>query len=256
MSFPTVPYEFAPVNPAPGGLLAAVNWQPDDGPPRWGPGGIELRPPTNYGGEDSTGVWPVDWLAAENEVGSNIKTGTPPDAPEEPFLPVVLYGFDWGLPSAAIKAEVEARARQNLRLQEPLLLADHFATRVLADAGTPTAADSIIEAVSAVEAAFALTNTVGVVHAAPKWAAYAAQANQLVRGSNGPRTPSGHLWVFDGGYTDELDDTLVGTSPVIGWRTEVATRDSLDFERNRYVVIAERSMVLAYESAIGAVEIS
>lgn len=257
MTLPAVQFTFPAVNPAPGGLLAAVTWQPEDGPPRWGPSGVQPRIPTNYGGEDATGVWDAPWLAAEDDLDpGDIKTGARPDMPEDPFPSVTVYGFDWCNPSEPARAEVEQRARQNLRLMEPGLVENTFATRALTDAPTPAAAANFIEAVSSIEAAFAATNTVGVIHASPKWAAPAAQADLLVRGSSGMRTPLGHLWVFGSGYVDTLADTLVGTSPVYGWRTDVAVRDSLDFEHNRYVVIAERSLVLVYEAAIGAVEIS
>lgn len=256
MTLAPIAHTFPPVNPAPGGLLAAVSWQPDDGPPRWGPGGVLPRVSTNFGGEDATGVWDVDWLAAEDDLGpGDIKDGERPDEPEDPFPSVTVYGFDWCNPSEPARAEVEARARQNLRLMEPLMAEGAFADRLLDDT-TSVSAANIIDAVSQLENMLARTNTMGVIHASTGWAAIAANA-QLVRWTSvGATTPLGHRWVFGGGYIDGLGANLVATSPVVGWRTEVTTRDSLDFERNRYVVIAERAMVLAYEAAIGAVVIN
>jgi len=56
---PLPTYVNAPaINPAPGGLFAAVDWQPNDGPSRF-LNGVELSG-MNFPG-DQVGVWDVPW---------------------------------------------------------------------------------------------------------------------------------------------------------------------------------------------------
>ncbi|WP_231894735.1 hypothetical protein [Gordonia sp. 852002-51296_SCH5728562-b] len=122
----------------------------------------------------------------------------------------------------------------------------------------PRRRNGIVEAVAELEAALGRTNTIGVIHASPRWAAHAADHNLLqFVGGGAPRTPLGHLWVFGGGYEDSpMSDTLVATSPLYGWRDAVAVRDTIEARYNQYVAIAERSVVIGYERAIGAATIT
>lgn len=53
-----------------------------------------------------------------------------------------------------------------------------------------------------------------------------------------------------------MSDTLVATSPLYGWRDAVAVRDTIEARYNQYVAIAERSVVIGYERAIGAATIT
>ena len=67
------------------------------------------------------------------------------------------------------------------------------------------------------------------------------------------KTPLGHTWALGGGYVDTLDNLMVATSPVFGWRDTVQVRPVLDPDTNTYAAVAERSVVLGYEKLIGAV---
>lgn len=245
------------VNPAPGGLYSVTSWtEAAEGEAlRWLPSGVEIRA-HNYGGEDAFGVWEAPWNAATADLTEDdVKTGERPEW-LDPFEPVTVWASDECDLTAPSRAEVRTRAAQNLRLLEPVAVERKFAARLLADAGTPDGVASVVEAVGAIEDAFAVTNTLGFIHARPGFLAPAVAANLVVRSSAGLKTPGGHSWVFGGGYVDGLADTIVATSLTFGWRGEVALRDAPDLQHNRFVAIAERSVVVGYEALIGAVTVS
>jgi hypothetical protein len=113
----------------------------------------------------------------------------------------------------------------------------------------------IVSAVSRIEAEFAMTNTVGVIHAGAQWAAYAARNNLITRSGSALKTPLGHTWVFGGGYVKGLENVMVGTSPTYGWRDAVQVRESIDTAHNKRIAVAERSVVVGYEHAVAAARI-
>lgn len=242
------------VNPAPNGLLAVTSWQPQDGPLRW-LAGMDVTV-FNYGGAGAFGVWNADWCATTDDLGpGDVKTGERPEMPDT-FAALTTWAYDECDLTKASQAEVRTRAEQIHRLQEPNAAETAFAARLLGDAGTPGTAGHITAAVAWLEAALARTNTVGVIHAGAQWAAPAAEAGLIVRSGAGFKTPLGNTWVFGGGYVDALDDVLVASSPVFGWRGEVDMREVPVPERNRFAVVAERSMVLGYETVVGAVSVA
>jgi hypothetical protein len=243
-------------NPAPGGLYAATAWtdEPAGGPLRWLADGVVVRP-HNYGGENAFGVWAADWCASPDDLAEgDIKDGVRPITPDS-FAPVTVWAYDECDLTAPSQAEIVERVQQNLRLQEPVAVEREFAARALLDAGTPTGADDLVEAISILEAAFAKTNTVGLVHASPAWAAVADRHNLIRRSGGALRTPLGHRWVLGGGYADGLGGTLVATGPTFGWRGEVTTTETTKPQHNLAVAIAERSVVVGYEAAVAAVEL-
>lgn len=244
------------VNPSPNGLFAAAQWRDEDGPSRWLGPGVDVRV-WNYGGADSYGVWESDPCA----YGDDMEEGDlkePGDRPD--WLDTFPHFTSWAADECALtrtsQEEVRARAQQVHRLQEQPAVEAAFATRLLADGGTPGTPEDIVAAVAALEGALAVTNTVGVIHASATLAAYAAQAQLIIRSGSTLRTPLGHRWVFGGGYTDVLGDTLVATSPVFGWRGPVTLRTAIKEEHNRFYAIAERSLALGYESLVGAATIT
>lgn len=247
------------VNPAPGGLWSAVQWNEvaEGDPLRWLASGIEVVP-FNYGGEESFGVWSAPWCVPEADLDpeTDVKEPGGRAGPLDPFLALTTWAADECDLTAASQAEVRTRAVQNHRLQEPTAVEAEFATRMLADAGTPDTADDVVGAVAWLESQLGLTRTVGLVHASPMWAASASQANLLVRGSLAPKTPLGHQWVFGPGYLDALGDSLIATSPVFGWRGPVSLRDAKDLPHGVFRAIAERSLVLAYERVVAAVTVT
>lgn len=252
----TVPFDAPLVNPAPNGLFGAVQWAVEDGPLRWLASGVDVRV-FNYGGDTQFGVWAADWCVAEEDLDpvDDLKRGVRPEFPDT-FLPLTTWAADYCDLRRESRDEVRMRAEQVHRLQEPNAVETFLATRLLADTGTAAAAADIVAAVSKLEGQLAQTGTVGVIHAGAQWAAYAAQA-QLIRYQGGKLvTPLGNQWVFGGGYVEGLADTLVATSPVFGWRGGVQVNDAPSLRVNEFLAVAERSLVVAYEAAVGAAEIT
>lgn len=243
------------VNPASTGLFAATQWTSDAEPFRWLPSGVEIRP-WNFR-LSGFGVWAAAWDAVQSDLGPD-DVKAPGVRPESlpVFAPITTFASDEGDPSPESQAEVLVRAQQIHRLQEPNAVGAVFAERMLDDVGTPDTADDLVGAVAQIEAQFADENTVGYIHASPMWAASAAQAMLLVRSNTGLKSPLGHTWVFDGGYRSALGETLVATSQPFGWRGEVVTRSGVDLELARFQAIVERSMVIGYEHAAGAVTVT
>lgn len=254
--FAPVVFDAPLVNPAPNGLDAAVAWSDEQGPLRWLTSGIDVRV-FNYGGDTQFGVWLPDWCASDDDLdpATDLKRGVRPDFPDT-YLPMTTWASDHCDLRPESRDEVRVRAQQVHRLQEPNQIEKAFATRILTDAGTPAAVADIVAAVSKLEAAIGRTNTIGVIHASATWAAYAAQAQLIVRSGTTLRTPLGHLWVFGGGYVDGLGDTLVATSPVFGWRGPVEVNDAPSLRVEEFLAVAERSLVVGYEQSVGAVVIT
>ncbi|MBA4025201.1 MAG: hypothetical protein C0482_22845 [Gordonia sp.] len=96
-----------------------------------------------------------------------------------------------------------------------------------------------------------------MIHAGAQWAAPAAQAKLIIwQGGVAPRTPLGHTWVFGGGYVLGLVTSLVATSPTFRWRDTPEIRETIDAAHNRFLTIAERSVVIGHEHAIGVATIT
>jgi len=246
-------FEAPLLNPSPGGLYSVVTWVQDGGDvARFLGEGVRIRP-HNYGGEDSVGVWDSPWCGEPGSgSGNQRKFGFRPDI-AEPFTPVTIWAYDECDPTPASQAEVRTRAAQNPRLMESTLAAIALAERLLADA-TPVTKPDLRSALGYLEGRLAITGTVGVVHANPE---LATEDFGLVVG-NRPNfvTPLGNRWAYGGGYVDTLDQTLIATSPLYGWRTDVIVRDTFDQNTDTYAAVAERSLVIGYEQLIAAVTIT
>lgn len=245
------------VNPAPNGLYAVTMWS-DSGEGealRWLPEGVEIRP-HNYGGDDAFGVWAAAWNAAEADLtDEDVKTGVRPDIPD-PFVPMTVWASDEVTFFQEEPAGARVRAQQNLRLLEQVAVESQFAARMLDDATPAATATDVVDAVGLLEEAFATTNTLGFIHAAPRYLARASASQLVIRSGAGLKTPAGHTWVFGGGYAAGLGDTLVATSQPFGWRSEVAVRDATDVAVDKFTSIAERSILVGYEALVGAATIS
>ncbi|MGE2690093.1 hypothetical protein [Mycolicibacterium pulveris] len=243
------------VNPSAPGLWGVTQWTDTSEPLRWLPSGVEIRP-WNYGFEESFGVWAAAWDAAQSDLGpEDVKQAAERPEPLAAFAAITTWAADECDLMAPSRDEARTRAAQIHRLREPIAVEAEFAARMLDDADTPTAVADLVAAVGALDEALAATNTVGFIHARPGLISVAAEKNQLVRTGVGWQTPSGHRWVFGGGYIDALGDKLVATSQPFGWRGEVALRTGEDLPLNRFHAIAERSLVIGYEALLGAVEI-
>lgn len=254
-AFPPVVFDAPLVNPAPNGLFGAVTWAEESGPLRWLGAGVDIRV-FNYGGGPSYGVWQADPFALDGDLeAGDVKT--PGERPADPdtFPHFTSWAADYCAVTAPAQAETLLRAQQIHKLQEQTAVESFLTDRLLTDGGAPFAADDIVHAVSEIEGLFAATSTVGVIHASAKLAAYAVK-NDMAK-QNGTRwlSPLGHQWVFGGGYMEGLGDTLVATSPLFGWRGPVVPREVIKHEWNRHYVIVERSLVIGYEAALGAVSL-
>ncbi|UOW92998.1 major capsid pentamer protein [Gordonia phage CaiB] len=245
-----VEYEAPLVNPSPNGLYPVTAWT-DEAVTRWLAEGVRVRL-HNYGGEAAFGVWDAPWCG---DPGDSIKDGERPEN-GEPFDPITAWSYDQCDLTPASRQETVDRALQNLRLIVQTAVEREFSARLLADAGTPATAADIVAAVSHIEAEFAKTNTTGLIHASAGLAAYAQRYGLIIRTGGTLKSPLGHTWVFGGGYVEGLGQTIVGTSPTFGWRSEISQRSTEETRYNQFVAVAEQSVVIGYEKSIGAATIS
>ncbi len=253
-----IPVQFEPPlqNPAPTGLYAATTWT-DIAPnqPSRHLSGVQVRPVGNYGGEGASGLWPNDSCATGTEPDPALrKEGTRPSG-LDPFESVTVWSYDECDLTAPSREEVQARALQIMRLEEQTAVEREFAERMKADAGTiDQTAASLKLAVGYLEGLFALSNTVGFIHAGAQWASQ--EFGLVIRSGTRLVSPLGHTWVFGGGYVDGLDRVLIATSPTFGWRDQVALRTAIDERHNTFAAVAERTVLVGYEHLIGAAEIT
>lgn len=279
MTSPTIthglaPVEFTPPVAAPAwplGLDTATTWtEAADGDAlHWLPSGVQVRL-RSYREPGAFGIWGAPWCVSPDDLDpeADIKTGPPvADDDPDPFEAQTVWAFDrlqeCGNLSAFDRGQAVERARQTFALRGPIAVETEFATRLLADAPSPTDVDDLVAAVGHLEQTFAATGTAGLIHARVGLLARAEHLRLVVRepgtepGSPGVlRTPAGHRWVFGAGYATPLGNTLIGTSPTYGWRDEVAVREVIQYEQNQFVTIAERSVIVAYEAVIGAAVIA
>ena len=277
MTTALLPVEFSPplIAPAsPFGLAAVTIWPDGDTAPsdaeRWLPSGVQFRQRTHRP-RAAFGIWGASWCADPDDLGpGDLKRGAAVvDDDPDPYLAVTAWASDrlqrCGNLSEFDRAEVRERAEQTFAIKEPIAVETAFATRLVADAGTPMSATDPVKAVAAVEQTLALAGTVdALVHARLGWLAIAENLRLIVRddadrtadGSPVLRTPSGHRWVFGGGYATPLGNRLIATPQTYGWRGQVQTREAIDYPREQFVAITERSTVIGYETVLAAAVIT
>lgn len=270
MTTALLPVEFTPplIAPAhPIGLDAATTWTEAAAgqPAHWLPSGVQMRARTHRG-PGAFGVWGAPWCVSPGELDpeDDLKTGPPPeDDDPDPFEAMTVWAFDrlqeCGNLTAYDRGQVVERARQTFTVSEPIAVETAFATRLAAEAGTPAAIDDLVAAVGHVEQAFAAVGAYGLVHARVGLLAVAEDRRMMVRDPAAPgvlRTPAGHRWVFGGGYADPLGNKLIGTSVTYGWRSDVEVREAIEYRHNEFVAIAERSVIVGYETLVAAAEIT
>ncbi|SON63385.1 hypothetical protein MSIMFI_04915 [Mycobacterium simulans] len=252
----------APLLPMPPyGLYQVVTWAQDGTEPlRWLPSGVVIRP-FNFPGDDGFGIWNAPWNVDPDDLTEDdLKTGERPDISDlAAHEAMTVYGFDHnycGDMRESERQDVRDRAARNLARLEQRAVETSFAARLLNDAGTADSAADIVDAIADLEGALAKAQTPGVIHAGAQWATRALSKQALIADGTGFRTAMGHQVVFGGGYVDALGDKLVASSPVFGWRGPVSQREAIRHTSNQFVALAERSVLLGYESAIAAVEIT
>jgi len=287
---PALEFEVPLVNPSPSGLYTATSWTEVTGPSRFLGAGVRFRT-HNYGGEGAFGVWESEWCV---DPTGQIKEGERPGF-LDPFAPITVWAYDECDLTEQTRVDIVERVQQNLRLLEQTAVERELAERLLIEGGSagsssiglyeppypeadgdklyapfntevtdklyPTGDDTIVDvpdiiaAVSRIEAEFAITNTVGFIHAGAQWAAYAARYNLITRSGAALKTPMGHTWVFGGGYVKGLENVIVGTSPTYGWRDQVQVREWVDAPHNKRIAVAERNVVIGFEQAVSAARV-
>lgn len=262
------PVDFSPPLLAPAspyGLAAVTLWPDGDHPTgealHWLPSGVQFRQRT-YRPDAAFGIWDAPWCANPDDLGpGDVKSGAAVvDDDPDPFVAVTAWAVDrlqeCGNLSTFDRAEARERAAQTFATREPVAVETAFATRLVADAGTPEPAADLLGAVAHLEETLAATGTVNaLVHARVGLLAVAEHDRLLVRddGASGVlRTPGGHRWVFGGGYATPLGDRLIATPQTYGWRGAVETREAIAFHRSQFVAITERSSVIGYEAVLAA----
>lgn len=251
---PPIRYDAQPVPPAGFGLYAAANII-ETGTTRRHIGGAIVRP---YNCDEGFGTYPA--LMCDPDETPPVKAALRA-VDSETFEPVVVWAADECAPDST-EEEVMARARQNLALHEQLIVESAFATRLLADAGAPTVVASLEEGIGVLEEFLGEQGYNGYIHAARRWAVGAGNLSALNGSGALLRTKLQNTWVFGGGYSDTLGDTLVATGPLFIWRDTpfeqvVTTGSSPVPEHNNSVyAMTERMVVVAYECAIAAVTIT
>lgn len=244
-----------PLSPSPIGLYRYVQWVTSGDPARFLLNeGILIRP-HNYGGSSAFGVWNSGWCANPGSVTP--KAGDRPDISAlDPFVGETVFGYDHNYCANLTQEsrdEVAFRAQHNLDLLEQVAAERQLADRMLDDAGTPTAVTGITAAIGLLEGAILATGVPGFIHLGGHWAARLANA-QLY--PDDEMSPLDYPYVFGGGYVDGLDDVIVATSQIFGWKGDVQVNTAIQYDHNEVIAVAERSVLLGYEKLIAAVQVS
>lgn len=235
VQMPLVQFDEPTFNPHTGGLFTAATVETSDAFDR-AQGGIETTA-LNSGGH---GYW--DTGCGPQDDPDQVKQGVRPGRYSSDSM-IVWAADDCGLIGNSVE-ESKARAQQILRLYEEMDAEAATVPVLLDKAGTPatapTGADAFVLAVGAIEQALGKTGVAGVIHARRGLAALAARSGLVVSNSAGKlTTPLGNTWAFGAGY-DELDNTLVGTGPVLVRKGPVFVQEAVAHRKNERTAIAER----------------
>lgn len=187
------------------------------------------------------------------------KTFDPDETPIERESFVVYASLACG--SAGKKTiDLETKVRRRLANGEQTVAEAGMAT-ILAAGATPLVAPGVMitDVVGELEQwlygsdttapADAQYGNVGYLHASPRIAAHAVDADLIVQ--DGPlfRTRMGTIWVFGGGYPD--DGTIYISGNVTIWRSPDVfvpePRQILNRTTNQYHLIAEREYAVSYD---------
>jgi hypothetical protein len=245
--------------PVPNGVYDAVAWVEDDEDvTRWLANGAAIQT-VNFGFEDQFGVWTEDWCAAAASIVQDKQKQRPAYA-DLKFTAKTMFAWDQNACARLHDeelSEVRERARQGLAVNEQRSFETTFGTRLIADAADATTAADLVAAIGYLEEQIALAGVKSaVIHARPIWASVAASARLFQLRADGWHTPSGHLMVFGAGYIAGLANVLVATSPMYGWRGAVRNFESLTPDLNLFTALSERSVMIGYEKAIAAVDVT
>lgn len=157
-------------------------------------------------------------------------------------------------------ADLEAKVRRRLANGEQTV-AEAGMAAILATGATPLIAPGLmlVDVVGELEQwlygndttapADAQYGNVGYLHASPRIAAHAMDADLIVQDGPLLRTRMGTIWVFGGGYPD--DGTIYISGNVTIWRSPDVfvpePRQLLNQTTNQYHLIAEREYAVSYD---------
>lgn len=227
-----------PLTPHPFGLYSVATPIDLDAPARL-LGGVDWIP-SNCG---PSGIWEYGICPADPDP-EDVKAGARPD--HDNFPPATIWATDDCELYATDTAENEARAMQLLRLHEPVWAERHLAELIASRATPLPAADTVVDAVGALEDALGGHGFPGVLHARRGLAATAAAARLVAAQGAHLVTPLANSWLFGAGYT-ELGDTLYATGPLTVWRGVTSVRVAVDHTINRRQAVAERVVTVGWE---------
>lgn len=231
------------------GLYGVVDWVQSGGELRFLDAGVVIRT-QNTGLGNQVGLWTENWLVASGAISSSkVKDRT--TAFLDPFTETTVYAYDHNYDAdirAESRAECDARAARALDQIEPIKVEGVVATRLAADAGSPSTKTGLVATVSYLEGELAKLGLTGYFHIGAQWAAYAAN----LRLDQGGRTPLGHKWVYGGGYVAGLGAKVVVTTQPFGWRGAAEAKSVVSPQTNQYVAVVERSLVIGYEAVLAA----
>lgn len=240
-------YAPPPANPSPGGLYSVAALTDAGDPSRLAQNVVVET--WNCG---TAWVWPIDCKADDpdpspkgaeprNDWGSHEFTGD-------------VIGADDNCSALVPEEEAQGRAKQLLRLQEPVKVEQQLTSRLLAMAGTPTDVTGLVAAVGALEEAVAEFGFTGVIHAAPHLAAALQNAQLVTKSGQYLLSPSGHRYAFGSGYAD-LGETLVATGPVAVHQGPIVFNHGPNYPTNQRLSVAEREVLVTWECWTTAVTI-
>ncbi|WP_305779494.1 hypothetical protein [Nocardia nova] len=246
-----VRFEAPPLPSAGYGLYSAATLFEESEPARQLLAGVDVYP---HNCDTGVGTYSTELCDDDPAVKAAGERGAPLN-----FQPTVVYAAS-ECRTDQTEAEVMERAAHTRTLHEPLLVESAFAARLLADAGTPTVVPDLATAVGVLEDFLGEQGYTGYLHAARRWAVGAGDL-KATNGTGLLRTNLQNTWVFGGGYSSALGNTLVATGQLFVWRYPafeqvVTTGSSPQAELGNTVYgLSERVVTVGYECAVMAVTI-
>lgn len=248
MALPPISYTAPLAQPAGRGLMSIATVI-DVPPPARLSGGVEIQ---GSNCSASYGQWPADPCADTDGMSKQPERGEPHVWPA-----ITVWGADECDPDVS-ESTLRERSEHDMKVGSRLLAEESFYSEALDRVEVEDEGDGIVDAVARLEAALGQIGIQGVIHAPRALAAHAETANLVRHSGNRPKTPLGHYWSFGAGYVhaDDADQvTMVATSPVFVWRSEISTSVGVDHAHNLRTAVSERMIVAGAECVAAATHV-
>lgn len=248
MALPPINYTAPSAQPAGRGLVSVATVI-DVPPPARLSGGATI---TGSNCTASYGQWPADPCA--DTTGMDKQPGP---VGESAWPAVVAWGSAECDPDES-ERELRERAEHDMQIGARLIVEEVFYREALQRLPAPSGGGGIVDVVARMEAALGQTGIRGVIHAPRALAAHAEYAGLVRHSGSRPTTPLGHYWSFGAGYAaaNGADQrTVVATSPVFVWRSEVTTSVAVEPTDNVRTAVAERTLVAGVECVVDAANV-